>query len=583
MTKGKRILTAAICLVVVVGGVTGGAMFYRANQSKKHKVEVIPVSNIMEQYWGDEIYMDGIVSASNNHSVILSNDQLVERVLVKEGDIVKKGTPLLDYDMMAVELEVAQKKTSLALAEDHVRQAERELEKLKNLRPSEEMPDFDDDFFEPDDFGEPDMPSNILSEVKDVSEAAAGDGSSNSPYQFACSESTVVRTSVLEQISNTNSRAVFVVYDGTGYAVYAWIISADSLSGIPFADWTLREHITLTEDGGVQISGNGTWYGIVQVGGSFDYDPAGTNTDEPTEPPTEEPTEPSTDNTENTENTDNTDETSPDDLIQPVAFINPLSEIKPLASKNESEDYMYSRSELQYKISQQELEIHSMEIEVKKAKIEYDAALEKQKNPQELSKIDGVVSKVAKSAEELEINEPYIVVRGEGSVMIQGNASEMYLDEIKPGTIINVSSWDTGEMVSARVTEVGNVPTSYDGSQDYGQNPNSSLYPFRAIVEDECDLTVGNYISITFSGEVSNNNFYIPLSYVRQEDGQYYVMKESKEGKLEKQIIQTGKIIYGGYSIEVISGLSESDHICFPYGKYVTEGAVVKKKNDTSY
>lgn len=583
MTKGKRILTAAVCLVVAAGGVTGGAMFYRANQSKKHKVEVIPVSNIMEQYWGDEIYMDGIVSASNNHSVILSNDQLVERVLVKEGDIVKKGTPLLDYDMMAVELEVAQKKTSLALAEDHVRQAERELEKLKNLRPSEEMPDFDDDFFEPDDFGEPDMPSNILSEVKDVSEAAAGDGSSNSPYQFACSESTVVRTSVLEQISNTNSRAVFVVYDETGYAVYAWIISADSLSGIPFADWTLGEHITLTEDGGVQISGNGTWYGIVQVGGSFDYDPAGTNTDEPTEPPTEETTEPSTDNTENTENTDNTDETSPDDLIQPVAFINPLSEIKPLASKNESEDYIYSRSELQYKISQQELEIHSMEIEVKKAKIEYDAALEKQKNPQELSKIDGVVSKVAKSAEELEINEPYIVVRGEGSVMIQGNASEMYLDEIKPGTIINVSSWDTGEMVSARVTEVGNVPTSYDGSQDYGQNPNSSLYPFRAIVEDECDLTVGNYISITFSGEVSNNNFYIPLSYVRQEDGQYYVMKESKDGKLEKQIIQTGKIIYGGYSIEVISGLSESDHICFPYGKYVTEGAVVKKKNDTSY
>lgn len=583
MTKGKRILTAAVCLVVAAGGVTGGAMFYRANQSKKHKVEVIPVSNIMEQYWGDEIYMDGIVSASNNHSVILSNDQLVERVLVKEGDIVKKGTPLLDYDMMAVELEVAQKKTSLALAEDHVRQAERELEKLKNLRPSEEMPDFDDDFFEPDDFGESDMPSNILSEVKDVSEAAAGDGSSNSPYQFACSESTVVRTSVLEQISNTNSRAVFVVYDETGYAVYAWIISTDSLSGIPFADWTLGEHITLTEDGGVQISGNGTWYGIVQVGGSFDYDPAGTNTDEPTEPPTEETTEPSTDNTENTENTDNTDETSPDDLIQPVAFINPLSEIKPLASKNESEDYMYSRSELQYKISQQELEIHSMEIEVKKAKIEYDAALEKQKNPQELSKIDGVVSKVAKSAEELEINEPYIVVRGEGSVMIQGNASEMYLDEIKPGTIINVSSWDTGEMVSARVTEVGNVPTSYDGSQDYGQNPNSSLYPFRAIVEDECDLTVGNYISITFSGEVSNNNFYIPLSYVRQEDGQYYVMKESKDGKLEKQIIQTGKIIYGGYSIEVISGLSESDHICFPYGKYVTEGAVVKKKNDTSY
>lgn len=589
MTKGKRILTVAVCLVIVAGGITGGAIFYRANQSKKHKVEVIPVSRIMEQYWGDEIYMDGVVSASNNQSVILSSDQLVEKVLVKEGDIVKKGTPLLDYDMMAVELEVAQKKTSLALAEDHVRQAEKELEKLKNLRPSEEMPDFDDDFFEPDDFEETEMPPNILSEVKDVSEAAAGNGNTDSPYQFACNESTIVRTSVLEQISSTNSKAVFVVYDETGYAAYAWIISADSLSGISFADWTLGEHITLTENGGVQISGGGIWYGIVQVGGSFDYDPAGTSPDEPTEPtdttdePSTEPSTDNTDNTDNTENTENTDETSIDDLVQPAALMSPLSELIPLASKNESEDYMYSRSELQYKISQQELEIHSMEIEVKKAKIEYDAALEKQKNPQELAKIDGVVSKVAKSAEELEINEPYLVVRGEGSVMVQGNASEMYLDEIKPGTIINVSSWDTGETVSARVTEIGNVPTSYDGSQNYGENPNSSLYPFRATVEEDCDLSVGNYISITFSGEISNNNFYIPLSYVRQKDGQYYVMKESRDGKLEKQIIQTGKIIYGGYAIEIISGLSDSDNICFPYGKYVTEGAAVKKKNDTSY
>ena len=36
-----------------------------------------------------------------------------------------KGTPLLDYDMTAVGLEVAQKQTALAVAQENVRQAQK--------------------------------------------------------------------------------------------------------------------------------------------------------------------------------------------------------------------------------------------------------------------------------------------------------------------------------------------------------------------------------------------------------------------------------------------------------------------------
>ena len=56
------------------------------------------------------------------------------------------------------------------------------------------------------------------------------------------------------------------------------------------------------------------------------------------------------------------------------------------------------------------------------------------------------------------------------------------------------------------------------------------------------------------------------MSYVRQENGQYYVMRESKDKKLERQNIQTGKIIDGGSAIEILSGISQEDYICFPYG-----------------
>lgn len=90
MTKGKKIVTIAVCLAVVTGSASGGFMFYRSKEAQKHKVEVIPVSYVMEQYWGDEIRMDGMVAASNTQSVILSNSQLVDKVLIKEGDIVKR-------------------------------------------------------------------------------------------------------------------------------------------------------------------------------------------------------------------------------------------------------------------------------------------------------------------------------------------------------------------------------------------------------------------------------------------------------------------------------------------------------------
>lgn len=589
MTKGKKILTVVICVAVLAGGGTGGALFYRSKQAEKHKVEVVPVSNLMEYYWGDEISMDGTVVSGDVQSVILSSDQLIDKVLVKEGDTVTVGTPLLDYDMTAVALDAAQKKTSLAVAEDNVRQAKKELERIKKLKPSEEAPSVPDSPYfpdDPDDMEYPDIPENTLSEISALTQAAAGAGTQTDPYQFACTGNTVVKQVVLQQLQTAKSCAVFVVYDETGMSLYAWLVRGDMLSGMTLTDWTLGEQVTVTEDGGVQIRGGGTWYGTIQVGGTFAYDPAAEpaaptqpNIIAPTEPSDTVPVETETDPPEETTVAETMPVTEPS--AEPTAMIQPMAVITPLASTGDSEDYMYTRTQLKQKIAEQEIEIQSMEIAQKKAQIEYDGAAEKQKNAQELSKINGVVTKVAKSVESLEQNEPYLVVQGSGGIMVQGSVSEMNLDKLTVGSLVNVTSWDTGEMVTAEVMEIDTTPVSYT-SQNYGENPNNSMYAFRAAVTDTTELSVGNYVSLSFTGEAENDHFYIPVSYVRQEDGQYYVMKESKEHKLEKQFIQTGKIIYGGYSIEILSGLSESDKICFPYGKYVTEGAFVRENSGTA-
>ncbi|MFR0949657.1 MAG: hypothetical protein ACLSFT_03245 [Ruminococcus callidus] len=56
---------------------------------------------------GDDLSMDGQVVSGDVQNVTPSDDQMIAKVLVKEGDHVTKGTPLLDYDMTAVGLEVA--------------------------------------------------------------------------------------------------------------------------------------------------------------------------------------------------------------------------------------------------------------------------------------------------------------------------------------------------------------------------------------------------------------------------------------------------------------------------------------------
>ncbi len=592
MTKGKKIAAVVICAAVAAGGGTGGTVLYRTQQAKKNRVDVMPVSSLMQYYWGDDLSMDGQVVSGDVQSVTLSSDQLVDKVLVKEGDHVTKGTPLLDYDMTAVGLEAAQKETALAVAQDNVRQAKKELERLKKLKPSEEAPaepvypDDPDEPDEPDTPDSPDTPANTLGTVTALSQAAAGTGTAEDPFQFACTGSTVVKQAVLDQLKSAKQYAVFVVYGDSGEVLYGWLVQGGSLTDT--GDWTLGQHIRVTEDGGVQITGGGVWYGTLQVGGTFAYDPANNN-DTPTEPGTTVPGTSDTvttapDSTTDTSETTASGEAAPTAAMQQESFtIRPMAAVQPMAAaSSDSDNYVYTRAQLKQKIAEQQIAIQSAEIDQKKAQIEYDAAKEKQENGQEVAKIDGTVTKVAASVESLETNEPYLVVQGSGGIMVQGTVSEMNLDKLTVGAQITVNSWDTGNVYTAEVTEIDKTPTAYT-TQNGSENPNNSAYPFRAAVEDCDDLSVGSYVSLSFTDTEESSTFYLSMSYVRQENGQYYVMRESKDKKLERQNIRTGKIIYGGSAIEILSGISQEDYICFPYGKYAADGALVNETDGPSY
>ncbi len=73
----------------------------------------------------------------------------------------------------------------------------------------------------------------------------------------------------------------------------------------------------------------------------------------------------------------------------------------------------------------------------------------------------------------------------------------------------------------------------------------------------------------------SQDGICISKAYIRQDDGGKYVMKAGGDGRLVKQYVKTGRILWGD-STEIVEGLTMEDRIAFPYGKAAKEGVKVK-------
>ena len=69
MTKGKKIVAVAVFLAVVAGGTVGGTVIYRTQQTKKNRVDVMPVANLTQYWWGDDLSMDGQVVSGDVQNV----------------------------------------------------------------------------------------------------------------------------------------------------------------------------------------------------------------------------------------------------------------------------------------------------------------------------------------------------------------------------------------------------------------------------------------------------------------------------------------------------------------------------------
>ncbi len=630
----KKLIITLVCLAVIAGGSYFGYKKYKASKDSNTVVAVVPVSLMAEPAYyyeyGSEI--NGNITGANSQKISLSDGRLVKTIFVSEGDEVKKGDTILEYDMTVVELETEQKKNAVSVIEQSIKTAERELARYKTLKPSEsapvapDVPDFPDEPEEPDypDIPEepdyPDIPEEpVEPDTPDVPEEpllltdkvlasfmANGRGTADEPYIINCTENAEIASAFFKRLYSSKRFAALCVYSDDQTFLYRWTVGPDTLNyDIMENDANVSDGVTIDYDTGtITVDTSKGSFGRFSAAPLSGRD---TLTDDTSYP--DDYTDSDIDYDDYGDYDDfGSDDISYDDYPDEQDYSD-NDTYTPSYDNNESEDYAYTKSEIAGMIKDKQTEIKQLKLDLKAAKLEYEQAKKKKTEGKVVAEMDGIVKKIgtiddaaAYSSSDTQdehlpedeeeysdydgdtsYDDYFAVIEGDGGASVEFMISELKLDQINIGDTISVSSYETGAFSSGTITSIVTEPVSYT-AWNWGDNPNASTYTVRAALDEPEGFSEYDWLSITLdasSDTQESTSLYLPQHYVRKEGGSYYIMRADKNGKLEKHYIKTGKLMYG--SIEVTAGLSMKDKICFPYGKDVKEGVSTKDSEKILY
>ena len=176
---------------------------------------------------------------------------------------------------------------------------------------------------------------------------------------------------------------------------------------------------------------------------------------------------------------------------------------------------------------------------------------------------------------------PYITIQQAGSYRIKGTIGELQRGGITEGTRLKIlSRTDSSVFWMGTVTLVDyENPTQgndydmyYGGTSD--EMTSSSKYPFYVELDSTEGLILGQHVYMEAdTGEEGPAGLAISSAFVvYEEDGSAYVWAENR-GKLEKRAVTLGEYNPMLDTVEILSGLTESDYIAFPDPEVCREGA----------
>lgn len=548
--------TAKIAAVSTVGVLLlGGGIWFAAGKLKKSEIKVYPMEELSQQIWGETNSLEGVVSSNVSQEVRLMDKQLVSQVHVQEGQEVKEGDPLLTYDMTLVNIDLEMEKLNKEQLKVKKKGLENELKNLKNDKKNmaagskpykiEFLSNIEEKPEERETSQEQVRPSGVYKRLyRDIAidntefpnddaiiENAipySGKGTKEDPYVYVCQKGVLIQGEFLNQLAGFDASGNRVrepyycklevrsdnSFDGTLQA--AMILDGSAIeSRVESSDW-FRTRL-----------GKNEW-----------------------------------------------EEMLPQEEVPPGEVIPELPDGTGNAIPDNEIIGGYSKEELEKAIKEKEIEIKTTELDIKESDLKIKKVEQELQSETVSSTVNGVVKKVGDPAKGEVDGEPFIVVESSEGVYIEGVVSEALLEKVKAGQIVTGMAYESGTFYEAEVKEVSPYPASgyqrYDGRE-------LTYYPFTAYIADSTGLKDSEMVNMELPAEDGGmTGIFIGKEYIRSKEGEDFVYKEGKNGKLEKQPVRTGQTFYGSI-VEIKDGLTMEDHIAFPYGKKVKEGAKVKR------
>ena len=550
----KRVIISVSIVAALVLGYFGILQFRKASR----KVDVVQVSAMNMGGNPMESQMSGLVSDPATQTVTPSVSQIITAVYVTEGQAVSVGDKLLAYDITSLNYTVELKKLEISTTQLRLEQARKELQQLQNTKPVERRvvppstpapePEYKVDTGATTQVEENKVWNylNALMDedtefTKDLDEPTAP----ATPTPTPTPDPTATPTPTPTPAPTPAVPAVNTYAKGTKANPYHFAIKHDGFLSGKF----IKELIQKAETDGK------TLYVSIDVYAEDDKTKG-----------LEDSWLVSVDKLKSILGSVTDDMAKLD--IQTRLIRKNLIEPEPPVPEIEPEGM--TASELVRAIHAKESEVREYDIDVRRKQLELSELQTQLADGVVYAKRSGVIKGLKDMNNVPTDGTPFLTVAGGTGTEVKGSISELLLATIQKGTKVSVTSYETGSIYEAVVTHIDNFPTN-SGEGFYGGNPNVSMYGFTAYIEKGDDLKQGSYLALSLQQEnTDTSSIYLSNAFIRDEHGQKYVMKDV-DGKLVKTYIKTGKV-YFNMSTEVLSGLSDTDYIAFPYGDGAIEG-----------
>jgi hypothetical protein len=630
MSVMKKILIGVLVTSIVAAGTAGGLSYLKKANAKE--IMVVSVSSLADDYYMPSTTLDGTITSNVSQKISFDSDMIIENVYVQKGDSVKKGDLLMTFDMTLVEMELNIAQLKHQQLEQDLSTAQKRLTSLQNGGAVEES---DSNPVDADNL------SNTSSDMASAGNMISGNYLAASLpvlYLAAAVENMedIGTEELLEgepedELSSGSSLTQQQTPIYNGDVSYNEPVTDDLFSGeeedeitpTPTPDvWDPSELTGLT-DGDAPFyavldydtepyAGSGTEEdpyvflcssakGKVTVMGSFFNRMAGYNEDG-TQVVKEggswfllEFHQNDTISDFQERKTSCTGYYFVDGslLAEPVNMFAEVEltledaaqyEEEELPTDDDTWDYSGDVSSSTTTLTRaeaikiQQTKIASLNLDIQESELNISKLEKKVENKEIYSQLDGTVAYVGDATTGTSTGSAFLQIKSEEGYYVQGSVSELLLDEVQEGTVLNCTSYEFGSF-EAEVYEVSDYPSSDDSYWNDG-NPNVSYYTFYAEITDQSlSLSDQSWVSITLNDSTSSENrIVLSKAFVRTENGSSYVYKD-EDGVLVKQFVSVGGSVNSGYSVLITGGLSKDDKIAFPYGKNAQEG--VKTKDST--